>query len=125
MSALTRTFVLMGALLAATVGVAATLAPEPGPTPFDAKAAAAYLDARAESWSTWSNAQRDRGTFCISCHTTLPYALARPELRVPLGESQPSPAEAKILDNLLTRARHWREIEPFYPDQTRGIPKTS
>jgi hypothetical protein len=25
-------------------------------------------------------------------------------------------------DNLLTRARDWREIEPFYPDQTRGIP---
>lgn len=126
MSALNRTFVLMGVLFAATVAVAAsTLAPEPGPTPFDAKAAAAYLDARAESWSTWSNAQRDRGTFCISCHTTLPYALARPELRVSLGESQPSPAEAKILNNLLTRARNWREIEPFYPDQTRGLPKTS
>lgn len=92
---------------------------------FDAKAAAAYLDRRAEWWSTWPNAARDRGTFCISCHTTLPYALARPLLHAPLGEREPSAAERKILDNLLTRARHWREVEPFYPDQTRGIPKTS
>jgi squalene-hopene/tetraprenyl-beta-curcumene cyclase len=46
-------------------------------------------------------------------------------LRAPLGERQPSLAESKILDNLLARARSWRDIEPFYPDQTRGIPKTS
>jgi hypothetical protein len=98
---------------------------EPDATGWDAKAAANYLDARAEFWSTWPNAARDRGTFCISCHTTLPFAIARPALRGPLGEREPSPAESKILNNLLTRARNWRDIEPFYPDQTRGIPKTS
>ena len=98
---------------------------EPDTTGWDAKAAAKYLDARAEFWSTWPNAARDRGTFCISCHTTLPYAIARPALRGPLGEREPSAAESKILNNLLTRARNWRDIEPFYPDQTRGIPKTS
>jgi squalene-hopene/tetraprenyl-beta-curcumene cyclase len=98
---------------------------QPAAPGFDAKAAAAYLDARAEWWTTWPNAARDRGTFCISCHTTLPYALARPALHSVLGEREPSAAERKILDNLLTRARNWRNIEPFYPDQTRGIPKTS
>jgi squalene-hopene/tetraprenyl-beta-curcumene cyclase len=92
---------------------------------WDAKAAASYLDGRAEWWTTWSNAARDRGTYCMSCHTTLPYALARPELRDRLDERGPSAAEEKILGNLLTRARSWREIEPWYPDQTRGIPKTS
>ena len=126
MTALDRTFVLIGGLLTVTAVVAASgSAPEPAPVAFDAKAAATYLDARAEAWSTWPNAQRDRGTFCISCHTTLPYALARPELRELLGEHQASPAESKIINNLLTRARNWREIEPFYPDQTRGLPKTS
>lgn len=99
-------------------------APADAPT-WDPKAAASYLDGRAEWWTTWQNAKRDHGTFCISCHTTLPYALARPALRGPLRESGPSAPEGKILDNLLTRARMWREIEPFYPDQTRGIPKTS
>jgi squalene-hopene/tetraprenyl-beta-curcumene cyclase len=92
---------------------------------WDAKAAANYLDGRAEFWATWSNAARDRGTFCMSCHTTLPYAIARPALRAPLGERGPSAAEGKIFGNLLTRARSWRDIEPWYPDQTRGIPKTS
>jgi len=89
------------------------------------QAAAAYLDSRATFWSTWPNAARDHGTFCISCHTTLPFAIARPALRGLLGESGPGAAETKILENLLTRARGYREMEPFYPDQTRGIPKTS
>ena len=126
MTVIDRTSVLIGALLVATVALAAAnSAPQPGPVAFDAKAAARYLDSRADVWSTWPNAQRDRGTFCISCHTTLPYALARPELRDVLGEQQVSPSELTIITNLLTRARNWREIEPFYPDQTRGLPKTS
>ena len=92
---------------------------------WDPKAAASYLDTRAASWAAWSNAQRDHGTFCISCHTTLPYAMARPVLRRVLGEAAPGPAESRILDNLLTRARGYKDMEPFYPDQTRGVPKTS
>jgi len=95
------------------------------PSGWDPKAAAAYLDGRATWWTTWPNAARDRGTYCMSCHTTLPYALARPQLRELLGERAPSPAEQKIMGNLLTRAKNWREIEPWYPDQTRGVPKTS
>ena len=116
----------MAVLLTATIAiVAAQPAVEPASPGFDARAAAAYLDARAAWWAAWPNAARDRGTFCMSCHTTLPYALARPALRTVLGERQPSMAETRIVDNLLTRARNWRDIEPFYPDQTRGVPKTS
>src|SRR3954451_11067506 len=89
------------------------------------KGAAAYLDQRATWWTTWPNAQRDHGTFCVSCHTALPYALARPALRQPLGESSPSPSEAALLANITKRVTLWREFEPFYPDQTRGVPKTS
>jgi len=126
MSTLTRIVGLAGVCLVAAVGLAAqTPAARDTSRGFDAKAAARYLDARADAWAVWPNAQRDRGTFCISCHTTLPYALARPALHDALGEREPSPAESKILGNLLTRARNWRDVEPFYPDQTRGIPKTS
>lgn len=95
------------------------------PAEWNPKTAAAYLDSRATFWATWSNAQRDHGTFCISCHTTLPFAIARPALRDVLGEKAPGVAESKIFDNLLTRARGHKDMEPFYPDQTRGIPKTS
>src|SRR5580765_8795177 len=89
------------------------------------KAAAAYLDQRATWWTTWPNAQRDHQTFCISCHTALPYALARPALRQPLGETAASPGEAALLANITKRVTMWKEVEPFYPDQTRGLPKTS
>src|SRR3954452_8225415 len=89
------------------------------------KGAAAYLDQRATWWTTWPNAQRDHGTFCVSCHTALPYALARPSLRQPLGESAPAPGEAALLANITKRVTMWRDVEPFYPDQTRGVPKTS
>jgi squalene-hopene/tetraprenyl-beta-curcumene cyclase len=121
-----RFLVPAGLVVLAAVSVGTQLSAGPNePSGWDAKAAATYLDGRAEWWTTWSNAQRDRGTYCMSCHTTLPYALARPELRGLLSEREPSPAEQKIVGNLLTRARAWRDVEPWYPDQTRGIPKTS
>jgi len=89
------------------------------------RAAAGYLDQRAEWWTTWQGAQRDHETFCVSCHTAAPYAVARPALRRMLGESAPSGAEARLAANVAKRVRMWREVEPFYPDQTRGVPKTS
>ena len=30
-----------------------------------------------------------------------------------------------MLDDVIKRVSLWREVEPFYPDQTRGLPKTS
>ena len=112
-------------VVALSSAIARNVAPGDDVRGWDAKGAASYLDARAEWWTTWPSAKRDHGTFCISCHTTLPYALARPALRRALGETEPAAPEKKILGNLLDRARQWRDIEPFYPDQTRGVPKTS
>jgi squalene-hopene/tetraprenyl-beta-curcumene cyclase len=89
------------------------------------KAAAAALDERQAWWASFPSAQRDHGTFCVSCHTTLPYALARPRLRTLLGEGQASSTEAALVENVLKRVRQWNEIAPFYPDQTAGVPKTS
>jgi squalene-hopene/tetraprenyl-beta-curcumene cyclase len=97
-------------------GPAATWSPQ---------AAAGYLDGRAAWWMKWPTAQRDRETFCISCHTALPYAMGRPALRGELAETAASPNEQKLRDNVLKRVRAWKEMEPFYPDQTRGLPKTS
>src|SRR5262252_7291172 len=88
-------------------------------------AAASYLDQRADWWTTWPGAARDHETFCVSCHTAAPYAVARPALRRALGENAPSTAEAKLAANVLKRVRMWREVEPFYPDATRGVPKTA
>jgi len=30
-----------------------------------------------------------------------------------------------MLEQVVRRVRMWRDVEPFYPDQTRGLPKTS
>jgi squalene-hopene/tetraprenyl-beta-curcumene cyclase len=99
-------------------------APAPAPQ-WNAPAAAAYLDARQEWWLHWTGAARDHETACVSCHTALPYALARPALRGVLKEAAPTTAESGTLANVVKRVRLWREVEPFYPDQTRGLPKTS
>lgn len=88
------------------------------------KAAAAYLDERAGWWMGWQRAQRDHGTFCVSCHTAVPYAMSRPSLRVALAEQGPSANERKLLDNVAKRVRLWKEVAPFYTDADRGVYKS-
>jgi squalene-hopene/tetraprenyl-beta-curcumene cyclase len=108
------------------VGVVARASAPAESTPsWDAKRAAAYLDGRMEWWSTWRSAARDHETFCVSCHSAAPYALARPVLRRHLGESAPSAQEQKLIANVSKRVTLWNEVAPFYPDQTRGLPKSS
>src|SRR5207247_1553029 len=36
-----------------------------------------------------------------------------------------SPNEVKLLDNVVKRVTLWKDVAPFYPDQLRGLPKTS
>src|SRR5580693_5341344 len=95
------------------------------PDNWSPKAAAAYLDQRITWWMDWPKSARDHGTFCISCHTAATYGLGRQALRGPLGEQSASPNEKRLLDNIIKRVRMWKEVEPFYPDQTSGLPKTS
>ena len=95
------------------------------PRAWDPKAAAAYLDARQDWWMKWPSAARDHDTACVSCHTTLPYALSRSALRTPLNERGQSPVESKLFDQIVKRVRAWKDVAPYYPDQTRGLPKTA
>ena len=94
------------------------------PNAWDPKTAAAYLDGRAGWWMAWPRAARDHDTFCISCHTAVPYAMSRPALRGVLVEQAPSPNEKRILENVTKRVRLWKEVEPFYSDKDRGAYKT-
>ena len=95
------------------------------PKSWNPQAAAAYLDGRMGWWAAWPSAARDHETFCVSCHTSLPYALARPALRTALGEHSPSANERKFLDNLTKRVSLWAEVEPFYNDAKSGVPKST
>ena len=88
------------AVLLATAVLQAADADDPGWSPANART---YLDERAAWWIGWKSAARDQETFCISCHTALPYALGRPALRSSTGEQGASPNEQKILDNIVKR----------------------
>jgi len=112
-------------LVSIVVGARASAQQAAVPPAWDARAASAYLDARQCWWLTWPTAARDHETSCVSCHTALPYALARPALRTALRQPEIPASERRLVDNVIKRVRLWKEVEPFYPDQTRGLPKTS
>src|SRR5258706_7513645 len=112
---------IVAACLAAILPAADQQASTEDPTAWSAKAAAAYLDGRLAWWMGWPSAARDHQTFCVSCHTVAPYAMGRPALRSALGEQAASPTERRLLDNVIKRVRMWKEVAPFYPDETRGV----
>jgi squalene-hopene/tetraprenyl-beta-curcumene cyclase len=115
---------LASACLVAAFVSAATHARTEAIGSWNPKAAAAYLDERQNWWFGYPSAQRE-GTACVSCHTTLPFALARPALRPHVNERGPSATEAKLIDDVVKRVRAWKDVAPYYPDQTRGLPKTA
>src|SRR5215469_7635712 len=92
---------------------------------WDPKAAAAYLDRRMQWWSTWKYSARDHGTFCVSCHTAVPYALARPALSARLAEPATAAPERQLMDDVRRRVRLWDETSPFYSDQDVSPGKTA
>lgn len=120
----TGAWLLSGGLLAVLLS-ASSHAKAAEPPSWNAKAAAAYLDERQAWWMNWPSAARDHDTACVSCHTALPYALSRPVLRAALNERGRSSVEAKLIDQVVTRVRAWKDVAPYYPDQTRGLPKTA
>jgi squalene-hopene/tetraprenyl-beta-curcumene cyclase len=74
---------------------------------------------------SWPVSARDHGTFCISCHTALPYALSRPALRSALHEEAPTGNEQRLLDNVTKRVRLWKDVEPYYNDHADGKNKSN
>jgi squalene-hopene/tetraprenyl-beta-curcumene cyclase len=114
---------LAGCLVTALADVGERVrAEEPGS--WSRAAAAAYLDARQDWWMDWPTAARDHGTFCVSCHTAMPYALARTALRTG-AEQSPVAVESRLLKNVEKRVTAWDEIEPFYSDEAYRAGKTS
>jgi hypothetical protein len=100
-------------------------APSIAESQWDKAAAANYMDERQAWWIDWPVAARDQNTACQSCHTTVPYLLARPALRHVLGEVGETLPETRLISDTRKRVTMWNEIDPFYPDQTFGLPKSS
>ncbi len=87
--------------------------------------AAHYLDDREVWWQQWPRAQKDHGTICISCHTNVPYAMARPSLRRQLHENEIPTPEKTMMDSVEKRVTNWSEMVPFYSDEKNGPGKTA
>jgi len=103
---------LFTALVAAGSAAACSQRKAIGAGTWNPKSAAAYLDRRTEWWMDWNGAARDHETFCISCHTALPYALARSVLAP--NDANASALERRLIDNVTRRVRLWNEVEPYY-----------
>jgi len=72
----------------------------------------------------WQGSARDHGTFCISCHTALPYALSRAALDRVLSNEAPNTEERRLLDDVTKRVRQWNQVGPYYSDTGDGRYKT-
>ncbi|MFN7983911.1 MAG: hypothetical protein U0Q11_18845 [Vicinamibacterales bacterium] len=115
-------------LLLALTSLPSNAAEPSSSTTWDA-AAAQYLDARMDSW--WANAKvlntGDAQTRCISCHTAVPYALARPVLRHAAGQTQPTSHEERIAAIVKQRVESSATRQPFYDNsedkkrESRGV----
>ena len=64
------------------------------------EAAAKYLDQRMDIWFERGEKLKTGAaqTTCVSCHTVIPYALARPALRRAMHVTELTPQEARLLD---------------------------
>lgn len=101
-----------------------TKTPATSTATWDKVATAKYLDSREVWWQMWPPAQKDHETVCVSCHTNVPYALARPLLRNAMGEQKVSEPERVMLDSIIKRVNLGDQAEPFYNDAKHGPGKS-
>jgi len=80
-------------------------------------AAASYLDQRETWWMKWQDAKRDQGTFCVSCHTNLPFVFAQTALRELPNGSTTSDNERRIIDDVKKRVQLWSAVESYYDNK--------
>ena len=88
---------------------------------WDRAAAAAYLDDRMDMW--FANATKlrtgEEKTSCVSCHSSVPYALARPALRRALHAAAPTAQEARLADETTRRVESYEHARAPLRDQRR------
>jgi squalene-hopene/tetraprenyl-beta-curcumene cyclase len=85
------------------------------------EAAGKYLDERQEVWFGYAR--------CVSCHSGLPYALARPALRKLVGARTPSAQETRLLAQIKRRGANWVKLDTkefgLYYDASAELKKQS
>ena len=109
--------ILIQTFLAALPGFlvpAASFGGDLAPGQWDPSGAARYLDGRGENWFKFGSAKRGEGASasqCVSCHSLLPYALARPVLRRLSNEKAPTRWETQVLEQTKSRVANWDKLD--------------
>ena len=81
---------------------------------WDESKATEYLDRRGEEWFKFGSADRGQAkskSSCISCHSLLSYALARPILRQLADDEEPTVWEAKLITQTKRRVANWDKLD--------------
>jgi hypothetical protein len=102
------------ATIAAATGWAAAARAGDAEDPARVRRAISYLDARQGAWSRFARAARGEGadrTTCVSCHTGISYALARPALGRFTAGADPSAPEERMIAAVRLRVEHWAELD--------------
>src|SRR5206468_6641170 len=92
-----------------------------GPGGWNREAAAMYLDERMDVWFATATKLRagQSETTCVSCHTVVPYALARPGLRRAMHVRTPTPQEVRMLEDVVRRVETYDTHQPYYDSNDR------
>ena len=101
-------------ITAAVAGWAASATAGDAEDPARVRRAVSYLDARQDEWSRFAKASRGEGadgTSCVSCHTGISYALARPSLRGFAPSPGPAAPEGRMIAAVGLRVEHWAELD--------------
>src|SRR5215510_8372937 len=95
----------LGITVALTALAAGVALGQNGGYDWNREAAAKYLDERMDAWFANGKKLRtgDGQTTCVSCHTMLPYALARPALRRAMHVTTAAPQETRMLEEISRR----------------------
>ena len=108
------------AVIAVVVGLAAGVAAGgnhavAGPG-WNRETAAKFLDERMDAWfAAGKSLQTGQGeATCVSCHTVVPYMLARPGLRRAMHVPAPTPQEARVLQGVVRRVETYDAQQLFY-----------
>jgi squalene-hopene/tetraprenyl-beta-curcumene cyclase len=83
---------------------------------WDREGAARYLDARMDLWfASAKKLESSRGaTVCVSCHTAVPYALARPALRRAMRAGAATSQELRLVEIASGRVDTYDTHQVFY-----------
>ena len=91
-----------------------------GGSAWNREAAAKYLDQRMDTWFEKGEKLQTgtAQTTCVSCHTVIPYALARPALRRAMHVTELTPQEARLVDETARRVQASDQKQLLYqPDE--------